>query len=101
MSQPARLSRQARREVAEALREIDQSHVQLAFRAAIKIVLQRLGKHPDYGRVAPSYVSDTYRFWSMPRFGYIVVYDPRTEPVEILRFVHARRDLPRVLANLR
>jgi hypothetical protein len=29
-----------------------------------------------------------------------MVYDPTTDPVEILRFVHTRRDLPRVLADL-
>jgi plasmid stabilization system protein ParE len=36
----------------------------------------------------------------MPRFGYVLIYDPQTDPVEILRFVHTRRDLPRVLADL-
>jgi plasmid stabilization system protein ParE len=42
-----------------------------------------------------------YRFWSLTRFGYVLVYDPQTDPVEILRFVHTKRDLPRVLADLR
>ncbi len=80
---------------------MDHPRTQLAFRAAVEVVLRRLGDNPHYGRVAPSYVSDAYRFWSMLRFGYVVVYDPRTEPVEILRLVDARRDLPRVLAELR
>lgn len=80
---------------------MDHPRTQLAFRAAFEDVVRRLGEHPGYGRVAPAYVSDAYRFWSMLRFGYIVVYDPRTQPVEILRFVDARRDLPGILANLR
>jgi hypothetical protein len=42
-----------------------------------------------------------YRFWSLTRFGYVLVYDPTTDPFEILRFVHTRRDLPRALAELR
>jgi hypothetical protein len=31
----------------------------------------------------------------------VLVYDPQTDPVEILRFVHTKRDLPRMLADLR
>jgi len=31
----------------------------------------------------------------------VPVYDPQTDPVEILRFVHTKRHLPHVLADLR
>ena len=51
------------------------------------------------GSVRP-HLPPPYRFWSLTRFGYVLVYDPQTDPVEILRFVHTRRDLPRVLADL-
>ena len=60
---------------------------------------RRLGRHPQLGSSRP-HLPATYRFWSLPRFGYVLVYDPATDPVQILRFVHARRDLPRVLGGL-
>ncbi len=71
-----------------------------ALRLALEAAARRLGEHPQYGRAAPPYLPEPYRFWSLPRFGYVLVYDPQTEPVEILRFVHTRRDLPRALADL-
>ena len=43
----------------------------------------------------------SYRFWSLPEFSYLLVYDPATDPVQILRCVHTSRDLPRELAALR
>ena len=57
------------------------------------------GTH-SLGSVRP-HLPPPYRFWSLTRFGYVLVYDPQTDPVEILRFVHTKRDLPRMLADLR
>lgn len=61
----------------------------------------RLGANPLLGRTAPRPFLPPYRFWSLTRFGYLLVYDPATDPVQILRCVYAGRDLPRVLAELR
>ena len=66
---------------------------------AVAHAARRLGRNPFLGSVRP-HLPPPYRVWSMPRFGYVLVYDPQTDPVEILRFVHTRRDLPRVLADL-
>ena len=48
-------------------------------------------------RMSPSHTASGL----LPRFGYVLVYDPQTEPIEILRFVHTSRDLPQALAELR
>jgi len=72
-----------------------------SLRVALETAVRRLGENPYLGRRAPSPVPAPYRFWSLTRFGYVLVYDPQTDPVEILRFVHPKRDLPRMLADLR
>jgi plasmid stabilization system protein ParE len=72
-----------------------------AMRLAVETAAGRLGANPQLGRTAPAPLPAPYRFWSLTRFGYLLVYDPATDPVVILRCVHTRRDLPRVLAELR
>jgi len=66
---------------------------------AVSDAARRIAQNPSLGSVRP-HLPPPYRFWSLTRFGYVLVYDPSTDPVEILRFVHTRRDLPRVLAHL-
>lgn len=99
MSRPARFSREARREIDRALREMTHASSREALQAAIVAAARRLGTNPLLGSARP-HLPPPYRFWSLPQFGYVLVYDPRTEPVAILRFVHTRRDLPRALAEL-
>ena len=60
-----------------------------------------IGARPLAGRQRPELLPGPYRFWSLVRFSYVMVYDPETDPVLILRLVHTRRDLPRALADLR
>jgi plasmid stabilization system protein ParE len=44
--------------------------------------------------------SARYRFWSIPRFRYLLAYTDAADPPRIVRIVHTSRDLPRVLAEL-
>jgi plasmid stabilization system protein ParE len=99
LSTPARFSGRARSEIASALQEMEHAAAAEALRHAIEDAARRLGGNPLLGSPRP-YLPPTYRFWLLSRFGYVLVYDPATKPVEILRFVHTRRDLPRVLADL-
>jgi len=100
LSCPARFTPQARREIAKALSEMEHQAAQQALRIALQTAARRLGGNPYLGSSRPR-IPAPYRFWSMTRFGYLLVYDPQTDPVEILRFVHTKRDLPRVLMDLR
>jgi plasmid stabilization system protein ParE len=39
--------------------------------------------------------ADAVKFWSV--FSYLIVYDPARRPVEIVRVLHGRRDIGRIL----
>jgi plasmid stabilization system protein ParE len=90
----------ARREFAKALRDMEHVAAAENLRRAVADAARRIGQNPLLGSIRP-HLPLPYRFWSLTRFGYVLVYDSQTDPVEILRFVHTKRDLPRVLADLR
>ncbi len=70
-----------------------------AMNDAVELVARRLGENPALGHVQP-FVPAHYRFWSLTRFAYLLVYDSTTDPVRIVRVAHMARDLPRLLADL-
>ena len=57
-----------------------------------------IADNPVIGRIEPELAPARYRFWSIPAFRYLLVYE--TDPEFILRVVHTSRDLPAVLADL-
>jgi len=61
---------------------------------------ERLALRPQLGRRRPDLLPDPFRFWSLPRFGLLLVYDPTTSPALILRVLHTARDLGPLLADL-
>jgi len=62
---------------------------------------ERLATHPLLGRRRPDLLPEPYRFWSIPRWRLLLVYDPTTDPATILRVLNTARDLPPLLADLR
>jgi len=66
----------------------------MTVRVTLETATHRLGRNPYPGRRAQSPAPAPYRFWSLTRFGYVLVHDAETDPLEILRFVHTKRDLP-------
>jgi len=52
-------------------------------------------------RRRPELLPEPYRFWSIPRHGLLLIYDPTTDPVTILRVLNTAQDLPALLANMR
>lgn len=62
---------------------------------------QRIGQYPGLGRHEPALADARYRFWSVTGFPYLIVYRPDTTPPSIVRFVHTKRDLEPLLADLR
>jgi len=77
VSRPARFSARARQEIAEVITGIEHASAARKLREALATAARRIGQHPDLG-----YRSDT-------------------SPPSILRFVHAARDLPPLLVELR
>jgi plasmid stabilization system protein ParE len=62
---------------------------------------ERIAKRPLLGRRRPELLSEPYRFWSIPRYRLLLVYDPTTRPATILRVLNTAQDLPPLLADLR
>ena len=62
---------------------------------------ERLAAHPLLGRRRPDLLPGPYRFWSIPRWRLLLVYDPTTDPATILRVLNTAQDLPPLLADLR
>ena len=64
---------------------------------ALDQAMQRLAESPGIGHVRPDLTDEDVRFW--PVFTYLVVYRPETKPLEIVRVLHGKRDVERILGN--
>jgi len=54
-----------------------------------------LGSQPEVGHVREDLTSRPVKVW--PIYSYLIVYDPETKPVEIVRVLHGMRDLEGIL----
>jgi antitoxin ParD1/3/4/toxin ParE1/3/4 len=52
---------------------------------------------PGIGHLRPDLTDADGRFW--PVFKYLVIYRPDTKPLEIVRVLHGRRDVERILVD--
>jgi toxin ParE1/3/4 len=66
-------------------------HVLRELRSGIRFI----AKNPDSGHFRQDLTADAVKFWSV--FSYLIVYDPARRPVEIVRVLHGRRDIGRIL----
>jgi antitoxin ParD1/3/4/toxin ParE1/3/4 len=57
----------------------------------IRTALYFLGSQPEAGHIRDDLTSRPVKFW--PIYSYLIVYDPETKPVEIVRVLHGMRDL--------
>jgi toxin ParE1/3/4 len=103
MTQPAVLAPAARLEFQRAARWLARRNPDAArkLRGATAEAARLLGGRPLAGRQQSELVGPHYRLWSLSAFPYVLVYDPRPVPPQILRFLHTARDLPPLLADLR
>ncbi|MGH7112652.1 MAG: type II toxin-antitoxin system RelE/ParE family toxin [Stellaceae bacterium] len=103
MTVPAILTLRARRELAKALERVAEDNPDSAERLydAVRDVARLIGANPAIGARRPRLASPRYRFWSILQYQYLLAYTDATDPPRIVRFVHTKRDLPRVLAELR
>jgi plasmid stabilization system protein ParE len=62
---------------------------------------ERLADRSALGRRRPDFLPEPFRFWSIPRWKLLLVYDPTTTPATILRVLNTNQDLPALLADLR
>jgi|SRR5450759_5788494 toxin ParE1/3/4 len=88
-----------------AERDLDQIKSYLIEKAGLRIArrvmkeirsaLDFIDKEPGAGHVREDLTSRPVRFW--PIYSYLIVYDPETKPVQILRVLHGMRDVEGIL----
>jgi antitoxin ParD1/3/4 len=55
---------------------------------------------PQAGHVRHDLTARPVRFWTVPRFpNYVIVYDPASSPLRIIRILHGALDIPRHLTE--
>ena len=74
---------------------------ELNTRLLLKRVLRSSGllaTKPRAGRPRPDLTRFPVNFWVVPHYpNYLIVYDPEAKPLQIIRILHAARDLPTIL----
>ena len=88
-----------------AERDLDQIKRYLVERAGTRIARRvmkdirsaadLLGKEPGAGHSREDLTSRPVRFW--PVYSYLIVYEPLTKPIQILRVLHGMRDVEDIL----
>ena len=61
----------------------------------IRDALEFLGNEPGAGHVREDLTNRPLKFW--PVYSYLIVYDPVTKPVQIMRVLHGMRDVEEIL----
>ena len=62
---------------------------------ALDDAMQLLADNPGMGHFRPDLTPQDVRFWSV--FRYLVIYRPDRKPLEIVRVLHGKRDVRRLL----
>jgi plasmid stabilization system protein ParE len=65
---------------------------------AVQAACEFLAAAPLAGRVREDLTALPLRLWLVPPYrNYWIVYDPNTSPLQIIRILHAARDIPSIL----
>src|ERR1700691_2658965 len=66
--------------------------------AAVFRACELLAESPHAGRIREDVTSLPLRFWVLPPYSnYLIVYDPESKPLHVIRILHGARDLPSIL----
>ena len=82
---------------------LDRAVAPAAAERLLQAVLQAgelLPVRPHLGRRRADLLPDLFRFWSLPRFALLLVYDPTTDPAAVLRVLHTAQDIGPLLTDL-
>lgn len=69
-------------------------------RVAANAAAKAIGEHPLIGPIRIEFAPERFRFFTLRRFPYLIVYEPDQAPPRILRVVHASQDLAVLLEDL-
>lgn len=92
-----KLSPEAASDIRDIWNYIAQDSVRAARKVRLRILdtCQLLAANPEIGHFREDLADQPVRFW--PVGSYLIVYSPGTKPLEIVRVVHAARDVARLL----
>lgn len=63
----------------------------------LKLACAFVGTHPHAGHSRSDLTSKAIFFWKTPRLPYMILYNPHTSPVRIIRILHGARDIPQAI----
>ena len=66
-------------------------------REKLRQAMRLPAEFPGFGHTREDVTTLPVRFWSV--YSYLIVYQPDTKPLEILRIVHGARDLPKLFRS--
>ena len=92
-----RLAPEAARDIEEIWEYIARDSVRAARRVRLGLLAacRRLAQHPGLGHRREDLTDKPVLFW--PVYSYLIIYNPATEPLEIVRILHGAQDIPRLL----
>jgi plasmid stabilization system protein ParE len=64
-------------------------------REALLDAMRQLAERPGIGHTRADLADEIVRFW--PVFSYLVIYRPDVNPIQIVRVLHGKRDVRRLL----
>ncbi|MBI5440719.1 MAG: type II toxin-antitoxin system RelE/ParE family toxin [Deltaproteobacteria bacterium] len=99
---PVRVRPRADREIDDHAGYIAKDYLEAALRFldAVQAAFDRIGERPSIGspRYAHLPIMENLRVWAVPDFeNYLVFYVERDDYVDVLRVLHAARDIPSAL----
>ena len=90
-------SREARLDLLEIWEHVAQDNVDAADRVEQEIQksVTMLAANPKLGHLRRDLTSKPVRFWCV--YSYLVIYDPETQPLEVIRILSGYRDVAALL----
>jgi antitoxin ParD1/3/4/toxin ParE1/3/4 len=89
----------------EAERDLDVIKTYLIERGGVRVAryvmrelrngIRFLATNPAAGHVRGDLTGERVKFWAI--YSYLIVYDPAKQPIEIVRVLHGRRNVERIL----
>ena len=95
--EPFRLSPEAARDIADIWEYIARDNGRAARRVRLELLAacRRLAQQPGIGHRREDLTDKPVLFF--PVYSYLIIYNPATKPLEIVRVLHGTQDVPRLL----
>lgn len=64
-------------------------------RTELREAMRKLAVMPEMGHLRQDLARKPFRFW--PVYSYLIIYEPETEPLRVVRVLHGARDVRSLL----